>query len=77
MVDKPEIKLAKKMIISMGAVICLVGIYGTLSPEPLQELLGLDNETTHILSGILIFVGCVDIFIIPKLLDKTLGKNKK
>ena len=72
MTDKNKIELVKKVIILEGTLFALLGAFALLKPETIENIVGLDVESSKWLGLGLLITGCTSIFVVPLVL-----KNKK
>lgn len=71
---KKNISLIKKTVIFSGLAMLLAGLIGLSFPEQVAATLQTDILDTT-LSMVLIFVGALDVFIMPRIIDKMLQKG--
>ncbi len=69
--------MVKRIIVSFGLALITIGILCVLKPAYPMDFLGFDKDIARIFGAVLIFVGCMDVFIIPQILTKNINRNKE
>ena len=74
--NKENITLVINTIKVAGYLFIVLGVSALVLPEKVEALMGLDLSTARIFGGSLIFVGFLDLFIVPKILMNTMKQSK-
>lgn len=73
-----QLKMVITMMRAIGVLLIALGLYGFTENNLIaQNLFENDLEITKIVSAIFVFVGCIDLFLIPKILPQIIKPNEK
>lgn len=68
--NNQALEAVKKLFLTTGVALFFVGLYCLVDPFSVEIFTGLEKESSRILGIALVIIGCIDIFVLPRLLER-------